>query len=66
MLMESSRLVGVAEAAEILEVDRATVTRWLRQGKIIAAHKLPGSNGAWLMPYASVAHLAAQRRKGSL
>lgn len=63
MLMEDSRVIGTTEAATLLGVDRATVTRWARTGKV-EAHKMPGRNAPWLFGRASVAHLAAQRRTG--
>jgi excisionase family DNA binding protein len=63
MLMEDSRLIGTTETAELLGVDRATVTRWARSGKL-AATKLAGRNGPYLFTRVSVAHLAAQRRNG--
>lgn len=62
MLMEHSRLCGVTEAAEELDVDRATVTRWLRAGKLTVVVKLPGRNGPYLLDRAAVKHLAAQRK----
>lgn len=61
-MTDSSQLVGVSEAAEILDVDRATITRWTRDGKLVPAQKLPGRNGPYLFTRASIAHLAAQRR----
>lgn len=53
-------MIGTAEAARLLKVDRATVTRWAKAGKL-AATKFPGRNAPYLFTRASVRHLAAQR-----
>jgi excisionase family DNA binding protein len=41
-------LIGSAEACQLLGVSRMTLTRWVQQGKLKAATKLPGDNGAFL------------------
>ncbi len=55
-------LIGTAETAELLEVDRATVTRWAADGTLPAAVKLPAKTGAILFERAAVEALAAARR----
>lgn len=59
---EDDRLIGSSEASQILGIDRATLTRWVRSGKLTAVEKLPGSNGAYLFRYGLVARKAAKRR----
>jgi excisionase family DNA binding protein len=54
-------LIGSAEAARILQVDKPTLTRWVAAGRITAAHKLPGKNGAYLFHRADVMTLAKER-----
>lgn len=66
MLMEDSHdLIGTAEAAGILRVNRATVTRWAKAGKLRPVTKLPGGTAAYVFTRTSVKHLAVQQRKGS-
>jgi excisionase family DNA binding protein len=57
------RLINSREACALLGVDRATLIRWVHRGKIAAAHKSPGSNGAYLFSYATVARLATEETK---
>jgi excisionase family DNA binding protein len=55
--MGTSDLVGAAEAAEILGVDRATVLRWLAKPRL-TAEKLSGARtSAWLIDRAEVERL---------
>jgi excisionase family DNA binding protein len=60
--MPDDRLISSREACELLGIDRATLIRWVQRGKIAAAHKSPGSNGAYLFSYAMVARLASEAR----
>jgi excisionase family DNA binding protein len=53
--------VGTAEAARILNIDKPTLTRWVAAGRITAAHKLPGKNGAFLFHRADITQLANER-----
>ncbi|WP_032363994.1 helix-turn-helix domain-containing protein [Rhodococcoides fascians] len=41
-------LIGSSEAASIIGVSRATLTRWVQSGRIEPAKKLPGLTGAAL------------------
>jgi excisionase family DNA binding protein len=61
--MENSdeAIIGVAEAAEILGISVATVTRWAQNGKLPAIRKLPGWTGAYLFDARLVRHKAAER-----
>ena len=54
-------LIGSAEACRILHIHAATLTRWVKAGKITPAHKLPTSNGAYLFNRADIQRLADER-----
>ena len=41
-----AHLIGSAEAAELLGVDRATFNRWVASGRVHATAQLPGRTGA--------------------
>lgn len=59
-------LIGSAEACRILgDINRSTLTRWVADGELPAAGKLPGKNGAFLFDRGDVEALAAQRHKAS-
>jgi hypothetical protein len=60
--MVDDRLIGSDEAAEILGINRHTLTRHVRQGKVPAVQKLQGKTGGYLFAYAAIAKLAAERR----
>lgn len=47
-------LIPSVEAAQILKVDRATVTRWATSGRLPTAAKAPGRHGARLFRRAVV------------
>lgn len=38
-------LIGAAETARLLGVDRSTVSRWAKSGRLAPVEKLPGRNG---------------------
>ena len=42
------RLLSSAEAADRLNIDRATLSRWTHAGKLKPAHRNPGPTGAVL------------------
>ena len=50
------KMIGTAEAARILSVDRATITRWYLSGKL-PGQKLPGQTGAYVFDLADVEKL---------
>ena len=54
-------LIGTAEAARLLGIAPVTVTRWVADGTLMLAHKLPTKNGAMLFDRAHVEALAAER-----
>ena len=62
-MSNDDRQISSREACELLRIDRATLIRWVHRGKLAAAYKLPGSNGAYVFSYAAVARLAAETRK---
>ena len=54
-------LIGTKEASRILDVDKATITRWVQTGRLTAAHKLTGPNGLYLFHRADIESLAKER-----
>ena len=58
-------LIGTAEVCRLLECNPATVGRWAASGKLPAAHKLPGKNGAFLFRRADVEKLAAEKAEAA-
>jgi excisionase family DNA binding protein len=53
--------IGAAESCQLLDCHAATLGRWVKNGTIAPAHKLPGKNGAYLFRRADVEELAAKR-----
>lgn len=51
-------LIGSAEATELLNIDRSTLTRWTHAGRITPATSLPGRTGARLYRRGDVEQLA--------
>jgi predicted site-specific integrase-resolvase len=58
--MPETELIGSKRACEILSIDRATLIRWIAEGKLGYAQKLPGSNGPYLFEESAVESLAAE------
>lgn len=56
--MNSTTLIGTAEAAARLHVDRSTLTRWVRAGRITPALEVPGYRGAYLFDAVEIERLA--------
>ncbi len=54
--------ITVAQAAEILSVDRKTVLRLIASERLTPTRKLPTATGAYLLPADDVERLAAERR----
>lgn len=46
--MANPVLLGTREVCQQFDIDKSTLTRWVRSGRIRAALKLPGRNGAFL------------------
>ena len=53
-------LIGSAEAEVILDIDRATVTRWAASGRLKLVGRLSGTNGALLFDRAQVSAVAEE------
>jgi excisionase family DNA binding protein len=53
-------VIGTTEAAEVLDVDPATVTRMVKDGRL-TARKLPGATGAYVFDLAVVERLRDAR-----
>lgn len=53
-------LIGTAEAAERIGVERSTLSHWIAKGRISAAMKLPGATGALLFDRSEVERVAAE------
>jgi excisionase family DNA binding protein len=51
---------SASQVARLLGVDRATVTRWIQQGKINGVQRLTGKK-KWLIPLASYEELAKNK-----
>lgn len=54
-------LIGSAEAAAILGINKATLTRWVLKDIVTPVHKLPGPFGAYLFSRPQIMRLAQQR-----
>lgn len=54
-------LIGSTEASRLLDIDKATLSRWVTSGILHPVHKLPGRNGAYLFRRADIENLAAER-----
>ncbi|UJL29975.1 helix-turn-helix domain-containing protein [Mycolicibacterium vanbaalenii] len=50
-----------SEACKILQVDRATLLRWVSDGQVAATRKLPGRTGAFLFRRGDIQQLANKR-----
>jgi predicted site-specific integrase-resolvase len=59
---ERPDLIGSAEACDILDIDRATLSRWVSAGRIDYWVRLPGKNGAMLFDRRVVLALADEIR----
>lgn len=64
-MANADELIGTPEAASIIGVSRATMTRWVQSGELEPATKLPGQTGATLFYRADIDAKAAER-KGSV
>jgi len=58
--MPLPELLGTTEAAKRIDVDKATLTRWVASGRVVAATKLPKKNGAYLFTRDEVERIAAE------
>ncbi|MDJ1115330.1 DUF6397 family protein [Microbacterium dauci] len=58
-LVTQPNLIGSAEAARLLHVDRSTLTRWVKAGRIEPVQRLDRYRGDFLFDAADVAAMAA-------
>ena len=59
--MQSQHLIGTAEAAQLLGVDRSTLTRRVATGMLEPALTIPGYRGDFLFDRADIEALAAEK-----
>lgn len=57
----TAEMLSTAQACALLGVDRSTLTRWVKAGRIQPAVKLPTSNGAYLFNASDVDSLLKAR-----
>ena len=57
----SSADLTTLQACQILGIDRATLTRWVADEKIVPTFKFPGRTGGFLFSRADVERLAAEK-----
>ena len=58
LAMTPDELIGTAEAAAIIGVERSTLSHWIAKGRITPAMKLPGTTGALLFTRAEAERVA--------
>lgn len=58
-----SQLIGAAEAAEILGLERSTLNRWIQRKTITPLAKLDGARGVYVFDRADVLHIAQGSKK---
>ena len=54
--------LNASEVAKLLKVDRATVTRWAQQGKLIEAVRV-GKSHQWRIPMSAFEDLVKNQHK---
>lgn len=54
-----TKMLTSAEACEQLNIDRSTLSRWVKSGRIETAHKFPGKRGGFLFTVDQVRAAAA-------
>jgi len=59
--MKQADLIGSAEAAQILRINRATFNRWAAKGMIPTALKAPGFTGPRLFDRSEIELIATER-----
>ena len=53
-------LFATVEVAGKLKIERSTLSRWVKEGRIAVAMRLPGPNGAMLFDPAEVDRVARE------
>ena len=64
--MTQHELMTAAEVAAKFTVTSRTVNRWVHDGRLVPAHKLPTPTGAYLFHAADVEALAAERAEAGV
>jgi predicted site-specific integrase-resolvase len=59
--MANANLIGSAQACQTLDIDKSTLSRWVKAGVITPKVKLPGRNGPMLFDPQDVASLCLDR-----
>jgi excisionase family DNA binding protein len=54
-------LIGTKEACRLLDIDKATLYRWISEERLAPAMKLPQKNGPYLFDRADIESLARAR-----
>ncbi|WP_067200161.1 helix-turn-helix domain-containing protein [Microbacterium sp. XT11] len=58
----TNELIGTAEAAKMLRIDRSSLVRRVRAGTLEPVQKLPAATGAYLFDRALIERLASGER----
>lgn len=58
---QSAEDLTTAQACELLNIDRATLTRWVDKGTIQPTFKFPGKTGGFLFNRADIEALATEQ-----
>jgi excisionase family DNA binding protein len=58
-------LIGTSEAAELLDLDRSTFSRWVQVGRLHPVTKLPGVTGAFLFRRSDIEALRELPKRAS-
>jgi predicted site-specific integrase-resolvase len=61
-MSNDDQLIGAGDACDLLNIDRSTLIRQVKRGKITAAQKMPGLSGAYLFDREYIQELAALER----
>jgi predicted DNA-binding transcriptional regulator AlpA len=62
MLEHMAKLIGSAEAAQILGIHRSVLNKRIRSGGVIPSQKLPGSTGAYLFERSDIESIAGAQK----
>lgn len=60
--MATIKLLSAAETADLLKIDRSTLTRWVASGRIKPAHKTPGLRGAYVFDETEVERVRTENQ----
>lgn len=63
--MPSDDLLSTVETADLIGVERSTVSKMVREARLTPAHKLPGPTGAFVFRRGEVERAAAEYRTKS-